>query len=539
MFAIGIAVADIIHRGFDRLPFFIGGAIATVGVNYIYVFVVRKGAVREAIDISEAPIVALSLILPPGEALIAFVLGSFVGDLRRDSATVKKVFNLSVRTVAAALLLSVVRSAAGHPALAPTSVGAAVLGALGYSALSAFVVAVLIASIGGPSVGAALRTGLGMRAVVWASAVAIGLTSARLALHAPLALAGIFGGLLIVGMTARACSEAEQDRDRLERVLTASAEIQSAADEEEQESALLAAAEELLPWREVSLRELPPQDGEAGGRLTVGTGNDLWLVARPQPGSDPLIEADERVIDALSSAGGAAIERAQIRDELLRQSRLDPLTGLANRRRLDEELSRILDGTSGQGVAVLLIDLDMLKRVNDKLGHDMGDAVLQTVGSRLLAAVRNTDLVARVGGDEFVVVLQDVSEGIALRVASVIQSKLDEPADLNGWRLPTPASIGVAIGGVDGGTSDELIRMADDRMYEAKRRRSEAHELVAAAIKRRHGDVDGHQCDVDGPQCDIDGRTVDLRGPRVIGRAAVVSDSAASGNGASGNSTAQ
>jgi diguanylate cyclase (GGDEF)-like protein len=527
MFALGVAIADIMRRGVVQLPFFIGGAVATIGVNYIYVFVVRKGVVREAIDISEAPLVALSLILPPGEALVAFVLGSLVGELRRDSATVKKVFNLSVRTVGAALLLSVVsRASGGHPDLVPRTIGAAIVGALGYSVLSAFIVAVLIAAIGGESVVASLRNGLGMRAVVWASAVAVGLTSARLALHAPVGLAGIFGALLIVGMTAKACSEAELDRDRLERILAASSEIQSAADEEEQESVLLAAAEELLPWREVSIRELPPQDGEAGGRLTMATGDELWLVAKPQPGSDPLIEADERVIDTLSSAAGAALERAQLRDELIRQSRLDPLTGLANRRRLDEELERILDETGGQGVALLLVDLDIFKRVNDKLGHEMGDAVLQAVSSRLLGAVRSTDVVARVGGDEFVVILQGVSHpDIAVRVASVIQSKLDEPADVNGWRLPTPASIGVAIGGVDGCSSEDLIRVADARMYEAKGRRSKAHDLVAVAIKRRKGERAGP--------------TVDLRGSRLGGPATLVSENATSDSATSSNSTVQ
>jgi diguanylate cyclase (GGDEF)-like protein len=223
------------------------------------------------------------------------------------------------------------------------------------------------------------------------------------------------------------------------------------------------------------------------------------LVARPKPGSDPWQEHDERVLLALTSAAGMAFERARLRDELLHQSRLDPLTGLANRRYLDEELARLLDETGGYGLAVLVIDLDVFKAVNDELGHGVGDAVLRTVGARLATAVRSNDVVARSGGDEFVVVLQGiVDNAIARRVQDYIQSKLDEPADVSGWRLPTSASIGMAIGIEDGVTADALLRRADERMYEAKARRAGTHELIAVSIGRRQGELRGHVVDLRG-----------------------------------------
>jgi diguanylate cyclase (GGDEF)-like protein len=368
-----------------------------------------------------------------------------------------------------------------------------------YTATTTLIMATLISSLGGTRMRASLRGTLGIRSVVWASAVAVGITSARLALYAPYALVGVFGALLMIHLTSRACRQAQLERERLEQMLKASAEIQSAPDQHKQIEAVVAAATELLPLREVTVQSLPPADSDPAVRIPLGESEEAWLVARSKPGADPWQERDERVLLALTSAASVAFERVRLRDELVHQARLDPLTGLANRRHLDEELGRLLDQTGGHGVAVLVIDLDVFKAVNDELGHGVGDAVLRTVGARLAAAVRSNDLVARSGGDEFVVVLQGIADNaIARRVRDYIQTKLDEPTDVSGWRLPTSASIGLAIGVDDGVSADELLRTADERMYEAKTRRAGSHELIAISIGRRQGEVHGHVVDLRG-----------------------------------------
>jgi diguanylate cyclase (GGDEF)-like protein len=160
----------------------------------------------------------------------------------------------------------------------------------------------------------------------------------------------------------------------------------------------------------------------------------------------------------------------------------DALTGLGNRRAL-EEYGALLAGRSGLH-AVVLIDLNHFKQVNDTLGHTAGDLLLVGVARRLAAAVEPTDLVTRLGGDEFAVVLTDLAAPAHGRHrAEALLHALVEPVDVHGIPVTVEASIGLAGGPVVGGLS-ELLRRADLAMYQAKRQgrtivvyRSERHDL--------------------------------------------------------------
>lgn len=127
-------------------------------------------------------------------------------------------------------------------------------------------------------------------------------------------------------------------------------------------------------------------------------------------------------------------------------------------------------------MAVLFIDLDDFKLINDSLGHQEGDRVLREVAKRLKGCLREADVAARIGGDEFVVLLEDVSDASgALGVAERFQSQLRVPLDVHGYRLYTSASIGIVVG--DQGPSEKLVRAADLAMYQAKRT-GKAHSVV-------------------------------------------------------------
>jgi diguanylate cyclase (GGDEF)-like protein len=146
----------------------------------------------------------------------------------------------------------------------------------------------------------------------------------------------------------------------------------------------------------------------------------------------------------------------------------DHLTGLANRAKFDDRLTRALADPGRVGrLAVLLLDLDDFKPINDRYGHSAGDAVLQAVAARLHGCVGEADLVARVGGDEFAIVLADQLDGTA--VAERIGRALCEPYAFNGARLTVSVSIGMAYD--HGGRCDvhQLLREADAAMYLAKR----------------------------------------------------------------------
>ena len=164
-------------------------------------------------------------------------------------------------------------------------------------------------------------------------------------------------------------------------------------------------------------------------------------------------------------------ERKEVEERIRQISQHDPLTGLPNRALIHEFAESFL-ATARRGrrqVAVLFVDLDEFKPINDEHGHEAGDEVLKEVARRLRASVRESDLVGRLGGDEFLIVLADVqSEAAAARVARVCLRRVDRPYTFRGKSLCTTPSIGIALFPRDGGDVDTLIRHADAAMYRAK-----------------------------------------------------------------------
>ncbi|MFS0698996.1 putative bifunctional diguanylate cyclase/phosphodiesterase [Cellulomonas sp. 179-A 4D5 NHS] len=183
-----------------------------------------------------------------------------------------------------------------------------------------------------------------------------------------------------------------------------------------------------------------------------------------------------------------AIDReaaAQAQGELAHQAAHDPLTGLPTRRvffeQLDEALTLVRRDLSTVGV--LFIDVDGLKRVNDTYGHALGDQLLLTCAERIRAALRPDDLLARLAGDEFVVVLEHLaSADVACTVAQRICDSLALPMLTEGHLLQPSASIGIAVSDEPGVTSDLLVSQADAAMYRAKRRRKGSFQLFDPVV---------------------------------------------------------
>jgi diguanylate cyclase (GGDEF)-like protein/PAS domain S-box-containing protein len=181
-------------------------------------------------------------------------------------------------------------------------------------------------------------------------------------------------------------------------------------------------------------------------------------------------------------------ERKLLEQRLAYQAYHDPLTGLPNRAMLMERLERAFRGRTGTSantsgsasrnthraggeVALLFLDLDDFKVVNDSLGHKLGDQLLVEVASRLRQCVRNTDMVARLGGDEFTLLLEGIEDaGRAKHMARRILNCLQAPMHLDGHRIKVRASVGIALSNQLGGndTPDDLLRNADMAMYAAK-----------------------------------------------------------------------
>jgi diguanylate cyclase (GGDEF)-like protein len=189
---------------------------------------------------------------------------------------------------------------------------------------------------------------------------------------------------------------------------------------------------------------------------------------------------DKRLFEALASHVSVALENGRLEQSLVQLQELeqkltqlafhDPLTGLANRARFAERVLEALNTakTEDRVCAVLFIDLDDFKTVNDTLGHEAGDQLLQAVAERITSCLRPCDQSARLGGDEFAVIIEDaLAAQAAERVAARITDALRLPITVNGCDLHTRASIGIATS-QDVHSADEMLRNADLAMYMAK-----------------------------------------------------------------------
>jgi diguanylate cyclase len=184
------------------------------------------------------------------------------------------------------------------------------------------------------------------------------------------------------------------------------------------------------------------------------------------------------------------------RNEILRQrqshlqqlAHFDSLTRLPNRTLFYDRLSQALHYAhrTKENVAVIFIDLDHFKDVNDTLGHRVGDLLLKDVADRLVDLIRGSDTVARLGGDEFTIFAQDVGNpGNACRVAQKIVEVFAEPFQLDGQQVYITASIGVTMYPTDGETVDELLKNADLAMYQAKEKGKNAFHLFNQDMQQR------------------------------------------------------
>ena len=167
-----------------------------------------------------------------------------------------------------------------------------------------------------------------------------------------------------------------------------------------------------------------------------------------------------------------------LRDRHAAQARIhhlahhDALTGLPNRMSFMERLGQQIDQSRGRSkpLALLFVDLDHFKRVNDSLGHLIGDRLLQTVAARISASLRAGDVVARFGGDEFIVLLSDAARDDVAEVAHKLLRAIEVPVDAEGRDISVTPSVGIAMFPRDGATATELIKNADTAMYIAKSR---------------------------------------------------------------------
>lgn len=193
------------------------------------------------------------------------------------------------------------------------------------------------------------------------------------------------------------------------------------------------------------------------------------LVLADRAGDGSNVDAAKRIARALADSTSLALSNIALREQLRTQSLRDPMTGLYNRRYMEDSLERAtsLGERKNQSTAALMIDLDNFKALNDGLGHARGDAVLKDVAAQILRAVRPTDIVCRYGGEEILVILPDCSLEEAEKRAEQVRARVEELSRNHGFKVT--ASIGVSSIPECANSASELLSTADAALYTAKR----------------------------------------------------------------------
>ncbi|OLE28552.1 MAG: hypothetical protein AUG44_07155, partial [Actinobacteria bacterium 13_1_20CM_3_71_11] len=189
-------------------------------------------------------------------------------------------------------------------------------------------------------------------------------------------------------------------------------------------------------------------------------------------------------VNSIVLTGLDVTERRQLSDELHRRAFRDDLTGLANRALFTDRLHHALlrRPDPDRDIAVIFVDLDDFKTINDSLGHQAGDTLLTQVAARLPAALRPADTIARLGGDEFAVLLEDTDEAQAQQVAGRLLGELAAPFRVEGRDVFVAASIGITTGRHGNGDPEVLLRNADIAMYQAKHAGKNRHALYRPSM---------------------------------------------------------
>ncbi len=398
-----------------------------------------------------------------------------VGQVLSQGTTTKRgdvrAFNVGLGMIAGWCTLLVMRGVGGLETMTPHELAAVGLGTATFFVVDYAVSAASIALEDGTSVAGELAQSTGLAALgVFVAIDSLGYLAALVARELPAYTSVLLAvPVFTILVATRSLSRGREHRRRLAALFDAAAEAQVASTAEELETLLRVNARAAVATRSVELREAGPMPKEIGARVRAG-GRTMWLVAPAVNRARASVEADRKALEALATVGEEAFSRLAMATEMGRLARHDALTSLPNRTLFLDRVEQAVHRAqrSGSALAVLFLDLDGFKGVNDRFGHAEGDELLKTVAARLVGCVRAVDSVARLGGDEFAVLVEGVEDVGELDVlCHRLLASLRREIRVMGHEVVVGASIGVALGAPDDDAAG-LLRNADMAMYRAK-----------------------------------------------------------------------
>ena len=418
-------------------------------------------------------LVFLTLTSSHLEAFALWAIGTTIANVTQTKAWRLRAFNVGLTIVGGGIfvLVFMAMAPAGDDPLA--QLVAVMLGCAVYFAYDLVVTAASLAVEDGCSINSVVTWGsIPMGLACFVSVDTLGFLGALL--HDTtgqawtLLLLAVPVGTILVAV--RSVSENRLAHQRLMGLLETATRAPDWTDEDHIEASLLVQAERTLRQTTASFRDTPPVPPEIGARVEVPGRPLRHLVVSPQVSSHDFDEHDQAALEALTAVGVSAFNRRRLSDEMTYLARHDALTGLHNRAIFTDRLTQALARRAPRGqVAVLYVDLDGFKAVNDLLGHEAGDALLVNVAERINQCLRLGDTAARLGGDEFGILLDDLTEEEqADLVGARLLETLSHPFDVAHRHVRVQASIGIAFSGTEPMTAEKLINSADTAMYAAK-----------------------------------------------------------------------
>jgi diguanylate cyclase (GGDEF)-like protein len=463
------AVVDVVHDGigWDLVVATVVSVplIATIA-RFPMLLDSGSGAIEVGFDSSI--LMFLLCTLDHSDAIVVWCLGVLATQLTMSKTASARSFNIGLGAIAGGLAAGVYANGTGTAVGTPRELVAVALAAATYF-LTDYVLSGVSVAIGART---RLRRELMQRGTLLAIACfvpldSLGYLGAVVQRSTPWWTLSLLAVPLVTLLIAtRAVTRGQENARRLTVLFSAAVRAQALVDREAVVDALLRDARQLLKLKEVGLRETAAPDGAIAVPVQLGD-DSRWLVARAQNRARATITGDEQALRALAAVASDAVSRLELTDEMVHVARHDPLTDLPNRGILLDRLTHALARQRTDPVALLFIDLDGFKPINDRYGHGVGDEVLVTLAMRLRRCVRATDTVARLGGDEFAILFEDVDRVLMPLMCERILNSVGEEIDIAGQPVSLGASVGLAYG-VSGDSAAALLRNADLAMYEAK-----------------------------------------------------------------------